>query len=78
MLARDRHPSHRRAPRRRERRLGGVLIIYLIVLGLAAALGAVGARRTPPAWPRSPQVAVVLATALLAIPVVSVVLAIRN
>jgi hypothetical protein len=51
---------------------GGVLIIYLIVLGLAAALGAVRARRTPLAWPRRPQLAVVLATALLAIPVVSV------
>ena len=51
-----------------------VVVLYLLVLALAAALGALRSRRTALSWPRSPRVAVVLAVVLLALPVASVVL----
>jgi len=48
---------------------GGLLVVYLIVLVLAAVHGALRGLRTPLAWPRRPQVAAALAVVLLAVPI---------
>jgi len=53
---------------------GGLLIVYLIFLALAAVHGAYRGLRTPLTWPRRPHVAGVLAVVLLVVPIGAVAL----
>ena len=53
---------------------GGLIVVYLIVLVLAAVHGAWRGLRTPLAWPQRPQVAAALAVVLLAVPIGGAVL----
>jgi hypothetical protein len=53
---------------------GGLLVVYLIVLVIAAVHGAFRALRSELTWPRTPRVARVFAVALLLVPIGAVAL----
>ena len=48
---------------------GGLLVVYLIVLAIAAVHGAYRGLRTPLTWPQRPEVAAALAAVLLVVPI---------
>jgi hypothetical protein len=52
----------------------GAVVVYVVVLGIAAVHGAVRALRAPPPWPRRSWLIVVLAVALTAVPAGGVLL----